>query len=185
MSNQFGQILVLEVENIKQRTLFNFHKELFSKIENPTVLVLLWTTNSEEKKKKYRKAIESYFKDLGAREVLFLEENDPNLEKKFEKANIIYLPGGDTSILLEKLNNNLKVIEKLKEFRGILIGNSAGAIALAKEGYGHKNGKLVKYKGLGIVNIKIIVHFEWKDLVGLGDSNVILLSENSYLIIKV
>ena len=176
------QIFVLEVENIKQRTLFNFHKELFERAKNPTVLVLLWTTNNEEKKIKYKEIIENYFKDLGAKEILFLEEDDPKLEEKFEKANVIYLPGGDTSILLEKLSKNPKVIEKLKKFKGIIIGNSAGAIALAKEGYGHKDEELVKYKGLGIIDIKVLVHFKWEDLDKIKEKRIILLREDSYIV---
>ena len=75
------KIIILEVEDVKKRTLYRFHKTLFNKIGNVKVLVLLWTTNIEEKKEKYRRIIKEYFEDLGASEVIFLEENDPNLKE--------------------------------------------------------------------------------------------------------
>ena len=160
--------IVLEVEDIKSRSLFEFHKELLSQIENPKVLVFLWTTKDEEKRGKYKKIIGDYFNDLGAEVIFFHELSD------FDRANVIYIPGGDTEILLEKLNRNPEVVKKIKEFNGIIIGNSAGAIALAKEGYGHKNEKLVKYKGLGLVDVMVLVHFRKQDLKELKESVLVL-----------
>jgi len=177
------KIIVLEVEDIKKRTLFNFHKKILSWVKNPIVLVLLWTTSDMNKKLEYMKIIESYFKDLGAMRVIFLEENDKNLDKIFREANILYIPGGDTNILLEKIKRNQEVVEKIRNFEGILIGNSAGAICLAKEGYGHIEGNLVKYEGLGIIDVKILVHFKWEDLEKIVADNLILLGENEYCIV--
>lgn len=177
------KIIILEVENIKERTLFNFHRTLFNKIPSTKVLVLLWTTNDEEKKKKYEKIIKEYFEDLGASEVIFLKENDHNLKEKFKKTNVIYLPGGDTEVLLEKLDKNPEVIEELKRFKGVIIGNSAGAIALSNEGYGHRNGKLIKYKGLKLVNLKIFVHFRWEEANKIKESEIVTLEDNNYVVI--
>ena len=56
--------VILEVEDINSRSLFKFHKKLLSQIENPKVLVFLWTTEDEEKREKYRKIIRDYFNDL-------------------------------------------------------------------------------------------------------------------------
>ena len=47
--------IVLEVEDIKSRSLFEFHKKLLSQIENPKVLVFLWTTKDEEKRESIRR----------------------------------------------------------------------------------------------------------------------------------
>ena len=177
------KIIVLEVEDIKEGALSNVHKDLFSRIKNARVLVLLWSTDDEIKRVRYREIIKNYFRDLGADEVLFLEENDSRMEEKFGKVNMVYLPGGDTEILLGKLNKNSEVIKKLENFRGVIIGNSAGAIVLSDEGYVYKNGSLVKYKGLGIVNVKVLVHFEWRQLNKIGDGEIILLGKNSYVMI--
>ena len=167
-----ARIVVLEVEDIKKRTLFKFHKKLLKNIKSPKVLVFLWTTDNEKKLIEYKKIIKDYFNDLGA-EVIFF--NDDFYE--FNESNVIYLPGGNTELLLKKFNENPEVVKRITEFDGVIIGNSAGAIALAKEGYGHKANHLVKYFGLGIVNIKILVHFNLEENISNISDNTILLEE--------
>lgn len=175
------KVVVLEVEDVKERGLSRVHMDLFSRVKDVRILVLLWSTDDEVKRARYGEIVKNYFKDLGASEVVFLEEDDLEMEVKFREAGIVYLPGGDTEILLGKLNKNCEVIRKLENFEGIIIGNSAGAIALSDEGYVYKNGGLVKYKGLGIVNVRVLVHFEWGQLNKIGDGEIILLGKNSYV----
>ena len=182
------RVYILECENVKSRPLFDLHKEMISLlVDKPNVLILLWTTNNREKIRKYMKIIEKYFRDLGAKEITFLDENDEDYRRKFRNANILYLPGGDTRIFLEKLRRK-RMTEEIRHFRGIIIGNSAGAIALSKIGYGHRGKRIVKYKGLGILNIKIIVHFKPEDIknlkikgnaIGIRDSNAIIFIDSS------
>ena len=62
-----NKFYILECEDIKERSLFNSHKKIIESIENPKVLVLLWTTNNLEKKKNYENIIREYFLDLGVK----------------------------------------------------------------------------------------------------------------------
>jgi len=100
-----AQIFLIGGEDVKKRNCAEINKIYFSLVEKPIVLVIPWTTNDKEKEAFYRKVLKDYFLDLGAIEVLFLEEDDDRevVENKFSKANILYLPGGDPKILLEKL----------------------------------------------------------------------------------
>lgn len=73
--------------------------------------------------------------------------------------NIIVLSGGDTAHLLKILrdNNFLENINKHPNIQ-LLIGISAGAIALSREGIGTLGGEQYKYQGLGLVNNTVVPH---------------------------
>ena len=78
------------------------------------------------------------------------------------KADVIYLHGGETKLLINTLSNypNLKVA-----FRGkTVIGSSAGANALAKKYWSSTYRKAGD--GLGLVNVNIMVHYGALDFNG-------------------
>jgi peptidase E len=71
-------------------------------------------------------------------------------------ADVIFLRGGETDILLERLS---KSGDWTKELEGkTVVGTSAGAMALVK--YSHALEKNEFIAGLGIVPVKVIAH--WK-----------------------
>ena len=177
-----NKFYILECEDIKERSLFNSHKKIIESIENPKVLVLLWTTNNLEKKKNYEKIIRVYFLDLGVKEIYFLEEEDKEFIKKFKDSNILYLPGGDTALFLKTLLENPLVLENLKNFKGHVIGNSAGAIVLSEKGYSYKEGEVVEHKGIGILNIKVFVHFKLEYLKFLKESDILTIGDNGIIV---
>mgnify|MGYP002868365211 CR=1 FL=1 len=94
--------------------------------------------------------------------------NNPQIVKeKIEKADIIYIGGGDTIKLLDDIKN-YKIDRLLIEAyqRGcVLAGLSAGAILLAKEGFSdslilRKESKHYAWiKGLSLTNICICPHY--------------------------
>ncbi len=175
------QIYIFECEDIKERMLFNFHRKFIEFIENPSVLVIQWTSEDEGKLVKYKDIIKNYFNELGVKNIFFLAENDKKASNKFENSNILYLPGGDTKCFFKKIKKNSWVIKKIKNFRGLVIGNSAGAIVLSKKGYSYDKGvgKINEYNGLNILNAKIFVHFkpEYFSLLKKGD--IIILEDNN------
>ena len=181
--NYMKRVYILECENVESRPLFDLHKEMIGLlVEKPKVLVLLWTTNNREKIRKYMKIIDKYFRDLGAKEITFLDENDEDYRRRFRNANILYLPGGSTRIFLEKLRRK-RIAEEIKHFRGIIIGNSAGAIVLSKIGYVYRGKEMIEYNGLSILNIRIIVHFKPEDIKILKiEGNVIGIRDDSAVI---
>ena len=81
-------------------------------------------------------------------------------ENQIKWANVMYMGGGSTIRLMEKLKK-IKNIEKLFEGK-VIAGSSAGAYALSKY-YWSNNAKMLG-KGLGILNIKCYCHCEPKDI---------------------
>ena len=119
----------------------------------------------------YYDTIKKIYRDLGC-ECAYLKKkniiNNPDIVKeKINKANIIYIGGGDTVKLINDIKE-YKINELLLEAynRGcVLAGTSAGAILLSNSGYSDSyilRGESNKYefiKGLGLSNINFCPHY--------------------------
>lgn len=119
----------------------------------------------------YYDTIKKIYRDLGC-ECAYLKKkniiNNPDIVKeKINKANIIYIGGGDTVKLINDIKE-YKIDELLLEAynRGcVLAGISAGAILLSNSGYSDSyilRGESNKYefiKGLGLSNINFCPHY--------------------------
>ena len=82
--------------------------------------------------------------------------------KIIKAADVLYLLGGNPFSQLEYLRKE-KYDKLIKNFSGLIIGTSAGAMNLAKEAYYSKDedfNESIFYEALGIVNITIDPHFE-------------------------
>ena len=91
---------------------------------------------------------------------------------------------------MENIKNN-ELEDSLKNFKGILVGNSAGAMVLSNEGVcmGYK-GEEDRIKGLGLVNFAVDVHYDKtqdeqlkslslsKDLYAIPETSVIIVEDN-------
>jgi peptidase E len=129
----------------------------------PIVLIFPWTAKIVDKADKYRKILTDYFKELGASDIEFAELSDSfkEIEEKISKSNLIYLPGGDTNILVERIKN-AKVDKLLQKFGKVIIGNSAGASAMCKECIltkGRAHPETTTFSGLGLVDFSVDVHY--------------------------
>ncbi|HLH86768.1 MAG TPA: Type 1 glutamine amidotransferase-like domain-containing protein [Thermoplasmataceae archaeon] len=93
------------------------------------ILIIPWTSDSHEKEVEYSKVLHDYFSHCGFEEVLFLDKTDPEneIQRKFSEVDTIYLPGGDTEVLYRELKQRT-LQDRLFEFPGVIIGNSAGAM---------------------------------------------------------
>ena len=133
--------------------------------KNPIVLVFPWTGwFTTQKKNKYRKSMVSYFRQLGAKRVTFADLTDSfkKIKRKIATANLIYLPGGETQILIKRLQKR-KIDLLFKKYTGVIIGNSAGTLALCRKyavikGQDHKP-KTTLEPGLGLVDFTVSVHY--------------------------
>ncbi|MGC8497800.1 MAG: Type 1 glutamine amidotransferase-like domain-containing protein [Thermoplasmata archaeon] len=156
-----SQIIVLQGgEDVRKRTNEQLMKSVCLRSTTKKILVVPWTSESKQKELDYRAIYKSYFSDSGFQEVLFLEhdDSDPELTRKFSMVDVIYLPGGDPEILYKQLKIR-SLDNRLRNFRGILIGNSAGAIVLSKGAQIEKKF----YPGFGLVNFYVSVHFNMAD----------------------
>ena len=153
-----SQIIILQGgEDVKQRSNETLFKDVRKLSSSGKILVIPWTSDSLEKESKYSMVFRDYFSHCGFEEVLFLAKTDPEneIQRKFSEVDIIYLPGGDTEILYREMKQRV-LQDRLFEFQGVIIGNSAGAIVLSKGGWG--DGKF--YTGFGLVNFYVSVHYK-------------------------
>lgn len=79
-----------------------------------------------------------------------------------DTADVIYLHGGDTHLLLESLPDTKILIEHFKD--KVVVGSSAGANALSKKYW--SSSKAEPGQGLGIVNTNVMVHYGVPDRDG-------------------
>ena len=119
----------------------------------------------------YYDLIKNNFKKLGCNPVYLKKSNlinNPDLVKdKFQNADIIYIGGGDTLKLLERIEEyRLKgYFKDALERNTVLAGISSGAILLAKEGYSDSyilRGEKDTYEfvqGLNFVPYSICPHY--------------------------
>ena len=152
------QIIIMQGgEDVKRRTNETLFKDVRKLSSSGKILIIPWTSDSLEKEAQYSKVLHDYFLYCGFEEVLFLDKTDPEneIQRKLSEVDTIYLPGGDTEVLYRELKQRT-LQDRLFEFSGVIIGNSAGAIVLTKGGWG--DGKF--YKGFGLVDFYISVHYK-------------------------
>lgn len=90
------------------------------------------------------------------------DETKNNAKEFVEKADLIFLSGGSTynqNMFFEELN--LK--DLLKNYDGIIIGQSAGALNMAVSGFNSpeemKDSEPIYFEGLGLTDLNIEPHF--------------------------
>ncbi len=130
---------------------------------SPQVVVLPWTSKGKMREDVQRRALVDYFKDLGARGVRFIEPSLPYSEmvKLVEQSDLIYLPGGDPKVLVQRMRST-GVANLLTSYDEVIMGNGAGALSLCSEYVllsGEGDASTV-FSGLGLVNIGLAVHYE-------------------------
>ena len=84
------------------------------------------------------------------------------IDEYISESDIIFLSGGDTYEEIEFFKKlNLK--EKIKDYKGLIIGQSAGAINMASDVFNSPEemdeSEPVFFKGLGLTNINVEPHF--------------------------
>jgi peptidase E len=104
-----------------------------------------------------------YFLEIGAREIEFAEISDSfnEISEKMGRSDLVYLPGGDTRLLIQRMKN-AKIGGLLNEYRKVIIGNSAGALVLCKEcilSVDEKDPEAKVTAGLGLVDFSVYVHY--------------------------
>jgi len=168
------KLYLLGGEYLKKRDSKEINQKAFTDAgKDPLILVFPWTREKENKE--YRKVMNKYFKDLGAGEVKYVELTDSLkiIKEKMESSDLIYLPGGDSKLLIKRLK---KVDSLIKNYNKVIIGNSAGAHALCKKFIGMKgrDGREENeiLPGMDLIDFAIVVHYEdkhAKDLVKISD----------------
>lgn len=88
--------------------------------------------------------------------------NKKNAKESILSADVVYLLGGNPLTQLEYIKSN-EFDQVLREYDGIILGTSAGAMNMAKYGYYSKDKDCLNtffYDALGIVDVTIDPHFD-------------------------
>lgn len=167
---------------------------------DPTVLIFPWTSEMLDNEGEHRALITEYFIDLGAETVQFAEPWDPYgaLVKKAREAHLVYLPGGNPQLLIDRMLIT-RSDEILADYDGVIVGNSAGALALCKKYaavVGQGDAQLTRFfKGFGDLDFAVAVHYRPgseeenhsadKELLALSDKSatkIYAIPDNSAII---
>lgn len=136
---------------------------------NNTLLFIASSPDDKEKINLYTKLLFEGLKLSGIsfNEYLVLDSSTvDNAQEYIDKANMIFLSGGDTYIQNEFFKR-IHLREKLEKFNGLIIGQSAGAINMADDVFNSpeemEKSEPVFFQGLGLTNINIEPHFMLDD----------------------
>ena len=161
--NTTNSLLPYETKEIDERIITETNKE------NPIFLFIGFASDRADSEYDHYKKI---FQNLGCKTEHLKKKNvlhNRNIvEDKISRADIIYIGGGDTLKLLETIKEyDIEPLLKNAYQNGtILVGKSAGAILLSKEGFSDSyilRGEKKTHEfinGLGFQDISIIPHYK-------------------------
>ena len=85
------------------------------------VLVFPWARGSFDKRYRRRKKLADYFRSLGADNVEFVEYGEKEgIAEKMAEAGVIYLTGGQPSILIERISK-MELDRLFIDYKGIIV----------------------------------------------------------------
>ncbi len=157
-----SKIYLLGGENVYSRSAKQINLEAFEGAVQPlNVLVLPWARASFDQQYQKRQTLTNYFRSLGASAVNFAEYGPIEaIAEQMTEAGLVYLTGGQPSILINRLKT-IGVDQMLENYGGVMIGRSAGALALCKRCVTtcRSNSRVRIVNGLGLVNITLKAHY--------------------------
>ena len=169
-----------------------FFREIFSGFQNKVNFLCIYFARDKKSDLDWKNMFEEDKKQISSAcpdvKINFILANKKKevFQKQIKRSKIIFLKGGNTS----KLRDYLKEIKNLADlWKGkVIAGTSAGAIVLSK--YYYDGDKDTYEKGLGILPIKMIVH--WKkqrfgkidNLKKFGEElKIVTIPEQKYVIL--
>ncbi len=161
----------------------DFFNEMLKGFDNPRIL-LVYFAKTEDTWDELEKEDKVNFGDNGR----ISRATKEGFSEQVGEADVIYMRGGDTFLLLEELKKvNFKELIKGK----VVGGSSAGTYVLVKNFYNHDRDRLEE--GLGILNKKALCHYsedrtprleelkkrgEKLDIIILKDCEFVVLEED-------
>ena len=169
-------LYLLGGENVLNRSAKEVNQHAFEVAgRSPEVLVFTWARASFDKIYRKRKLLSDYLLSLGAGTVSFVEygESRETISRMVAKSALIYLSGGQPSILIERLKVS-GVDYLLKDYRGVIVGRSAGALALCDRCVAtcRSNGRVRIVQGIGLAGITLKAHYISEDDLTLQQLSV-------------
>jgi peptidase E len=155
------KLYLLGGENVSKRSARAVNEAAFLDAGGrPNILVVPWANPSFDKVYGKRKLLEDYFRGIGAERIDFADYDENDLIHKIAEAGLVYLTGGQASILIERAKK-MHLTSHLSNFKGVIVGRSAGALALCNQcittrRYSKRIGAV---NGLGLANLTLKAHY--------------------------
>ncbi|HMK93909.1 MAG TPA: Type 1 glutamine amidotransferase-like domain-containing protein [Candidatus Limnocylindrales bacterium] len=158
------KLYLLGGENVHKRSAREVNEKAFQDAgESLSVAVFPWARASFDRRYWRRKMLTDYFVSLGAGAVDFIEYSDSQvtIAQKVASSNLIYLTGGLVNALVERLRK-MSVDSLLRDYDGVIVGRSAGALALCKKCVitCRDNQKARLVEGLGLADLTLKAHYK-------------------------
>jgi peptidase E len=158
------RLYLLGGENVAKRSASEINEQALQDAKKPrSVAVLPWARASFDRKYEKRKIFTDYFISLGAGTVDFVEYSDSteSIGEKISSSNLLYLTGGYVNALIERLKKR-HVDDLLRRYSGVIVGRSAGALALCKKCVitCRSNQKIRIVEGLGLADLTLKAHYK-------------------------
>ena len=157
------KLYLLGGENVRKRSAMEVNERAFQDAGgHPAVVVFPWARASFDRLYRKRKLLSDYFISLGAATVDFIEYSDSKvaIAQKIASSNLIYLTGGLANALVERVRK-IGVDDLLRGYDGVIVGRSAGALALCRRcvitGRWNKQVRLID--GLGLADLTLKAHY--------------------------
>jgi len=153
-------------EDVSKQGSWRINSEAFGDAGGkPKVLVFAWAKASFDRNVESKRGLIAYFRSLGASKVDFVDFSDSfaDIVSRVESSNLLYLTGGLTRALLERMKSK-GVDSLLQDYNRVIVGRSAGASALGSRCIitTRIDGKrvLVAVPGLGLVDFCVKAHYK-------------------------
>ena len=186
------KLYLLGGENVSKRSAQEVNEQAFhDAAKAPVVLVIPWAKASFDKTYLKKKIMVDYLISLGAGSIDFLDysESKEIISQKIAKSNLIYITGGLVTALVERLKE-AGIEDLLSDFNGVIIGRSAGALALCKKSVitGRCSKRMRFFEGLGLVDITVKAHYRRRNddlLYSLSvQENIYAIPEGSAVVVE-
>ena len=159
-----AKLYFLGGENVVKRNAKEINQLAFEDAgDAPRVLVFTWARPSFDARFVRRRRLTEYLHSLGAGSVEYAEFSDliGEIAAKVAGADLIYVTGGQVSTLLSRLRFS-GADALVRGFGGVILGRSAGAMALGKRCLvtNRYSKRPRSVEGLGLVDFSVKAHYE-------------------------
>jgi dipeptidase E len=151
-------------ENTHRRDAEEINQRAFNDAgKSPRVLVFSWARASFDRSYPKSQLIFDYFRSLDASTVNTVDYSCTvqEIKERISESDLIYLTGGVTTVLVERLKKS-GICSLLRDFGGIIVGRSAGALALCRKCVitCRKTSEIKIIDGLGLVDLTFKAHYK-------------------------
>jgi peptidase E len=159
-----AKLYFLGGENVVKRNAKEINQLAFEDAgDAPRVLVFTWARPSFDARFVRSRRLTEYLHSLGACSVEYAEFSDliGEIAAKVASADLIYITGGQVSTLLSRLQCS-GADAVFRGFGGVIVGRSAGAMALGKRCLvtNRYSKKPRSVGGLGFVDFSVKAHYD-------------------------